>query len=72
MPDMKISDLGDPVPKNAGKIVQYINNAILYHEESVFWDDNPEATERWEREIIERYLSGDRSGDLADAPDPIY
>ena len=72
MPDMKISDLGEPVPKNAGEIVQYINNAILYHEECVFWDDNPEATDSWERDLIDRYLAGDRSGDLANAPDPIY
>ena len=72
MPSMETSDFGPAVPKNAAEILQFINNLILYHEECVFWTDNPNDTESWEQALIARYLSGDRSGNLAGAPDPIY
>lgn len=72
MPEMTRSDFGKRVPKNADEILQFINNAILYHEESEFWDANPADTDQWETDLIQRYLSGDRSGNLASAPEPRY
>ena len=72
MPEMTRSDFGKRVPKNADEIIQYINNAILYYEETQFWDNNPSETDQWETDLIQRYLSGDRSGNLASAPEPRY
>lgn len=72
MPSMNTSDFGQSVPKNADEIMQFINNLILYHEECVFWNADPEDTERWEQDLITRYLSGDRTGNLTGAPDPVY
>lgn len=72
MPEMTRSDFGKRVPKNADEIIQYINNAILYYEETKFWDKNPSETDRWETDLIRHYLSGDRSGNLASAPEPRY
>lgn len=72
MPEMTRSDFGGKIPKNADEILQFINNAILHHEESVFWNNDPNGTDRWESELIARYLSGDRSDDLAGAPEPKY
>lgn len=72
MPSMKHDDFGSTVPKNADEILQFINNLILYHEECDFWNADPAATESWESALISRYLSGDRSGNLTGAPDPIY
>ena len=69
---MNRSDFGQSVPKNAEEIMQFINDLILYHEECEFWIAKPEDTDRWEQDLIARYLSGDRSGNLAGAPDPIY
>lgn len=72
MPQMTRSDFGDRCPVNCNEILQFINNLVLYHEECVFWTDDPDATEKWEQDLIDRYLSGDRSGCLHGAPDPIY
>ena len=72
MPSMNISDFGQHVPKNAAEILQYVNDLILYHEECVFWDNKHEDTEQWEQDLIYRCVTGDRSGDLAGTPDPIY
>jgi len=72
MPAMTRSDFPRPVPANADAILQFINDLILCHEESFFWDDDPAAAERWESDLIARYLSGDRSGNLSGAPDPLY
>ena len=72
MPSMNTSDFGNSVPKNADEILQFINDLILYHEESEFWNADPSDTENWEQDLIRRYLSGDRSGNLTGAPDPIY
>lgn len=72
MPEMTRSDFGKNVPKNHAEILQYINNVILHHEESVFWDNDPDGAEHWESELIARYLAGDRTGDLINAPEPIY
>jgi hypothetical protein len=72
MPEMTRSDFGPNVPKNAAEILQFINNIILHHEESVFWNDDPIMTDQWESDLITRYLSGDRSDNLTGAPDPIY
>lgn len=72
MPEMTRSDFGHKVPKNAPEILQFINDIILHHEESVFWDEDPAGAEQWESDLIARYLSGDRSGNLKGAPDPIY
>ena len=72
MPSMNTSDFGHSVPKNADEILQFINDLILYHEESEFWNADPADTETWEQDLIRRYLSGDRSGNLTGAPDPIY
>ena len=72
MPSMNHSDFGKNIPKNADEILQFINNLILYHEECEFWIADPAATDTWEHDLISRYLSGDRSGNLAGAPDPIY
>lgn len=72
MPNMTRSDFGDRTPRNAAEILQFINNLIVYHEECVFWSDDPDGTEAWEQDLIDRYLAGDRSGNLAGAPDPIY
>lgn len=72
MPSMETSDFGKSVPKNADEILQFINNLILYHEECEFWTSSPDATDSWEQDLINRYLSGDRSGSLTNAPDPIY
>lgn len=72
MPEMTRSDFGSRVPVNNAEIMQYINNIILYHEETVFWDAEPANTDQWEKDLITRYLSGDRSGNLSGAPDPVY
>ena len=72
MPSMTLSDFGDRVPSNADDILQHINDLILYHEESVFWNSDHDGTDRWEEDLIKRCLSGDRSGDLSGVPDPIY
>jgi len=72
MPSMETSDFGTSVPKNAAEIMQFINDLILYHEECEFWIADPGTTDSWEQDLISRYLSGDRSGNLRGAPDPIY
>lgn len=72
MPSMTHKDFGQSIPKNADEILQFVNNLIVYHEECVFWNADPAATDAWECDLITRYLSGDRSGDLAGAPDPVY
>lgn len=72
MPEMTRSDFGHHVPKNANVILQFINNLILCHEETVFWENDPDAAEQWESNLIARYLSGDRSGNLEGAPDPVF
>lgn len=72
MPSMSISDFGPSVPKNADEILQFVNNLILYHEECEFWTASPDDTDSWEHGLISRYLSGDRSGNLNGAPDPVY
>lgn len=72
MPSMNTEDFGQSVPKNAGEILHFINNLILYHEECEFWTADPNDTDSWERDLITRYLAGDRSGNLHGAPDPIY
>lgn len=72
MPEMNRSDFGDKLPANYTEILQFINNIILRHEESVFWDNKPDDTDRWETDLINRYLSGNRSGNLVGAPDPIW
>ena len=72
MPEMTRSDFGHRVPKNADDILQFINNLILCHEETVFWENDPDAAEQWESNLIARYLSGDRSGNLEGAPDPVF
>lgn len=72
MPSMEINDFGKSVPKNSDEILQFINNLILYHEECEFWHADPDNTDSWEQNLIARYLSGDRSGNLNGAPDPIY
>ena len=72
MPSMDRSDFGQSVPINADEILQFINNLILYHEECEFWTATPDDTDTWEQDLISRYLSGDRSGSLSGAPDPIY
>jgi len=72
MPEMTRADFGKKVPKNYAAILQYINNKILYHEESVFWNNDPDGTDQWESDLIARYLAGDRTGELINAPDPIY
>lgn len=72
MPEMTRSDFGKREPKNAAEILQFINNLILYHEECEFWTADPDDTDSWEQDLIARYLSGDRSGNLTGAPDPIY
>lgn len=69
---MTRSDFGPNEPKNYTEILQFINNLILYHEECEFWVADPDDTEAWESDLISRYLSGDRSGNLSGAPDPIY
>lgn len=72
MPSMEPSDFGQTIPKNADEILQFINDLILYQEECVFWSADPADTDRWEQDLIRRYLSGDRSGNLHGAPDPVY
>lgn len=72
MPSMNREDFGPSVPKNADEILQFINNLIVYHEECEFWIADPTDTDAWEQDLITRYLSGDRSGNLTGAPDPIY
>ena len=72
MPQMTRSDFGTRCPTNHAEILQFINNLILYHEECEFWTADPNDTDRWEQDLIARYLSGDRSGNLNGAPDPIY
>ena len=72
MPQMTRSDFGNKQPINHQEILQFINNLILYHEECEFWIADPNDTDTWEHDLITRYLSGDRSGNLAGAPDPIY
>ena len=72
MPQMTRSDFGNKQPINHQEILQFINNLILYHEECEFWIADPNDTDTWEQDLITRYLSGDRSGNLAGAPDPIY
>lgn len=72
MPEMKKSDFGRSVPTNYAEILQFINNAILHHEETVFWDNDPDGADRWEEDLIRKYLAGDRSGILKGAPEPKY
>lgn len=72
MPSMNREDFGPSVPKNADEIIQFINDLILYREECEFWIADPNDTDTWEQDLITRYLSGDRSGNLTGAPDPIY
>lgn len=72
MPSMIPSDFGPSVPKNADEIMQFINDLILYHEESEFWNADPNDTDTWEHNLISRYLAGDRTGNLQGAPEPIY
>lgn len=72
MPSMNREDFGPSFPKNADEILQFINDLILYHEECEFWNADPQDTDTWEQDLITRYLSGDRSGNLTGAPDPIY
>lgn len=72
MPSMNREDFGPSAPKNADEILQFINDLILYHEECEFWIADPNDTDTWEQNLITRYLSGDRSGNLTGAPDPIY
>lgn len=72
MPSMNTADFGTSVPKNADEILQFVNNLILYHEECEFWTADPADTDNWEHDLITRYLSGDRSGNLSGAPEPIY
>ena len=72
MPSMNTADFGTSVPKNADEILQFVNNLILYHEECEFWTADPADTDNWEQDLITRYLSGDRSGNLTGAPEPIY
>ena len=72
MPSMTNADFGPSIPKNADEILQFVNNLILYREECEFWNADPADTDTWESDLIARYLSGDRSGNLKGAPDPIY
>jgi hypothetical protein len=69
---MTRSDFGDKCPTNHQEILQFVNNLILYQEECVFWTADPDSTDSWELDLIARYLSGDRTGNLRGAPDPIY
>lgn len=72
MPNMTREDFGSNVPTNADNIIQAVNNLILYHEESVFWNADPGATDSWETDLIRRCVSGDRSGELSGVPYPTY
>lgn len=72
MPNMTAADFGDRIPSNADEILQRINNQILFHAESTFWKSSPAKQTAYETDLIRRYLSGDRTGDLSNAPDPIY
>ena len=72
MPNMTRDDFGSHVPANADDIIQHVNNRILYHEECVFWDDQPDKTDQWEQDLIKRCVAGDRSGELSNVPSPIY
>ena len=72
MPNMTAADFGDRIPSNADEILSRINNQILFHAESTFWSSSHEQQEQYESDLIRRYLAGDRSGDLAGMPDPIY
>ena len=72
MPNMTREDFGSNIPTNANDIIQHVNNLILYHEESVFWGGNHAETDQWERDLIERCVTFDRSGELRDVPSPIY
>lgn len=72
MPLMKPEDFGSRRPINDFIIMQLVNDLILYHEECVFWDGHHDQTDQWERDLIERCVAGDRSGDLAHVPAPIY
>ena len=72
MPRMEQSDFKGTLPSNYLDLLNFINNLILYHEESVFWSASDAETDEWERNLINRYLSGDRTGELQGAPDPIY
>ena len=72
MPNMTREDFGRNVPTNAAEILQFMNDTILYHEESMFWTNDPAKTDQFEQDLIRRYLAGDRSGYLKGAPDPIY
>lgn len=72
MPSMTRSDFGNNPPLNADDIIQRVNDLILYREECVFWNADPNDTDRWESDLINRCLSGDRSGDLSGVPGPIY
>ena len=72
MPNMTIKDFGDNPPKNAADIIQTVNDLILYREESDFWSANPSETDNLEVSLILRCANGDRTGDLAHIPSPIY
>ena len=72
MPSMTIKDFGKAVPKNAADIIQAVNNLILYREESDFWSDKPDDMDQWERDLIERCATDDRSGELRSVPRPIF
>lgn len=72
MPEMKKADFGKKVPANYSEIMQFINSIILCQEETDFWDNKPDDLDQWEKDLIARYLSGDRSGNLQGAPEPIY
>lgn len=72
MPNMTQEDFGQNVPTNAAEILQHVNDLILYREECVFWTGDHDQTDRWERDLISRCASGDRTGDLAAVPKPIY
>ena len=72
MPSMTIKDFGDTPPRNATDIIQAVNNLILYREESDFWSDKPDEMDQWERDLIERCATDDRSGELQIVPRPIF
>ena len=72
MPNMTREDFGDHVPTNADDIIQHVNNLILYHEESVFWNADPSETDAWATDLIRRCVTVDRSGELSGVPYPTY
>ena len=72
MPLMTPENFGNRRPKNDFIIMQLVNDLILYHEECVFWNNQPDKTDQWEQDLIKRCVAGDRSGDLSNVPPPIY